>query len=150
MTWVAGDLERFMLELINAERAGQGLPPLAPERHLAAAAAAHSAWMLRSGLFGHPGEGGNDPAARIRAAGMDLSGTWRSAENVASVTIADERIESAVAQLHANLMASPGHRVNLLDPGLRLIGIGFALGPLSYGGAPPRQSLVVTQDFMEM
>ncbi|MBV7397338.1 CAP domain-containing protein [Mameliella sediminis] len=142
-----GSLERHMLDLVNTERMALGLVPMALELRLNAAARAHSAWMVGADRFGHGGAGGSTPADRMIAARMDLSGGWRSAENIAAVSVLDgDSPQAAVGRLHGNLMNSPGHRANLLDPGLPLIGIGFARGLLSYGGTGPFDSLLVTQN----
>ena len=143
----ADQYERYMLELINAERAKAGAPPLRLERHLNQSAEDHSEWMLATDRFSHTGAGGSSATQRMKDAGFDFSGTWRSAENIAVQT---ERgasgIRDDVADLHQSLMNSPGHRANLLDPSLKYIGIGIELGGFDYGSGDYR-SVIVTQNF---
>lgn len=147
MTSVASDLERYMLELINADRAALGLAPLLLELNLNTSAQAHSDWMVASDTFDHEGQGGSSPTQRMLAADMDLSGTWRSAENIAAVSVSGtSSYYDEVDRLHANLMNSPGHYANLMDPDLTVIGIGIALGPLTYDTGR-FNSVLVTQNF---
>ncbi|WP_168246470.1 DUF4214 domain-containing protein [Mameliella sp. LZ-28] len=148
MTTVASDLERYMLDLINADRAALGLAPLVLELNLNTSAQAHSDWMVAADVFSHTGAGGSSATQRMLAAGMDLSGSWRSAENIAAVSVSgSDSYYDEVAQLHANLMNSPGHYANLMDPDLVVVGIGIALGPLTYEGSGTWPSVLVTQNF---
>ncbi len=55
----ADDLERQMLDLINAERATRGLDPVQLELRLNASAEDHSTWMLAVDIFSHTGSGGS-------------------------------------------------------------------------------------------
>ena len=143
----ADEYERYMLELINAERAKVGAAPLRLELNLNQAAEDHSEWMLATDIFSHTGVGGSSPTERMRAADFDLSGSWRTAENIA---VQSERGSSGimddVADLHRSLMNSPGHRANILNPDLDYIGIGIELGNFDYGSGEWR-SVIVTQKF---
>ncbi|WP_421907776.1 DUF4214 domain-containing protein [Mameliella sp.] len=148
MTTVASDLERYMLDLINADRAALGLAPLVLELNLNSSAQAHSDWMVAADVFSHTGVGGSSATQRMLAAGMDLSGSWRSAENIAAVSVSGSGgYYDEVAQLHANLMNSPGHYANLMNPDLVVIGIGITQGPLTYEGSGTWPSVLVTQNF---
>jgi uncharacterized protein YkwD len=144
-TPAAGDgmtaLEHQFLDLINAARAEAGAPALTGNVQLAAAADAHSQSMLAGDYFSHTGSDGGGPGDRIEAAGFDAS-TW--AENIAWVSDrGSEGIDAAdIETLHENLMNSPGHRANLLNPDLEEIGIGLQYG--DYAGWP---AVMVTQDF---
>jgi Ca2+-binding RTX toxin-like protein len=147
MTTVASDLERYMLDLINVERAAQGLAPLVLELNLNTSADAHSVWMASTDTFDHEGVNGSSATDRMRDAGMDFSGFWQSAENIAAVSISGaSRLYDEVDRLHRNLMNSPGHRANLLDPDLTVIGIGITTGPLTYDSGR-FDSVFVTQNF---
>ncbi|WP_300440625.1 CAP domain-containing protein [uncultured Mameliella sp.] len=114
-----------MLDLINADRAALGRAPLMLELNLKTSAQAHSVWMVAADVFSHTGAGGSSATQRMLAAGMEISGSWRSAENIDAVSVsgADSYCDE-VAQLHANLMNSPGHYANLMDPDLVVIGEG--------------------------
>lgn len=143
----ADQYERYMLDLINADRAQRGADPLLLERNLNQAAEDHSEWMLARDIFDHTGVGGSSPTKRITDAGFDLSGGWRTAENIA---VQSERgaagIRDDVADLHQSLMNSPGHFRNLMNPDLDYIGIGIELGDFNYGSGA-YESVIVTQNF---
>jgi hypothetical protein len=139
----AATVERMMLDLINAERAREGVDPLRLEQRLNDSAEDHSAWTLAADTFSHIGANGSSPTARLRDAGFKFQGSWSSGENIAWQSergrggIADD-----VAQLHASLMNSPGHRANILSPNFELVGIGVERGDFKgYDG------VVVTQNF---
>ncbi len=139
----ASTVEREMLALINQERASRGLDPLQLETQLNDSSEDHSAWMLDTDRFSHTGAGGSSATQRMQMAGFDLEGSWRTGENIAWQS---ERgapgISDDVAQLHENLMNSPGHRANILNPDFRYIGIGVETGDMQGYDA-----VMVTQNF---
>ncbi|WP_319546092.1 CAP domain-containing protein [Ruegeria conchae] len=139
----ASTVEREMLALINQERTSRGLDPLELERNLNESSEDHSTWMLDTDRFSHTGQGGSSATQRMQAAGFDLSGSWRTGENIAWQS---ERgapgISDDVAQLHQNLMNSPGHRANILNPDFKYIGIGIEEGDMQGFDA-----VMVTQNF---
>lgn len=110
--------EGAVLALVNAERAAAGCGAVSADEALASVARAHSADMRDRGFFSHVDPEGLDPFARARAAGI---GSAR-AENIAYGQ------PDAVAVMAA-WMGSPGHRQNILDCGLRALGVGVATGP---------------------
>lgn len=121
--------EQYMLELINAERAKAGIQPLAFDSDLFTAAEGHSAWMIGADTFSHTGAGGSTAHQRMMAAGYDFTGSWSSGENIAwASTRAPVGLQDEVQLLHQNLMASDGHRANILNANFREIGIGFETG----------------------
>lgn len=144
---IADQYERYMLTLINQERAKAGAAPLKLEQNLNVAAEAHSEWMLNRDIFSHTGVSGSSPSNRIKQAGFDLSGSWRTAENIA---VQSERGASGIrddtADLHRSLMNSPGHRANILNPDLKYIGIGIELGDFRFD-TREYESVIVTQNF---
>lgn len=145
---VASALERYMLGLINAERAAYGLDALVLEQNLNTSADRHSQWMTDTDTFSHTGVGGSTHTDRIRAADFNLQGSWRTAENIAAVTVSGlSSLYDEVDRLHANLMNSPLHRANILDPAVDYIGIGILTGPLTYGSGNRLDSVIVTQNF---
>jgi uncharacterized protein YkwD len=105
--------EERMLLLLNGERTSRGLRPLAMDNRLRDVARAHSAEMLRLGYFSHDSPVSGSPADRLRRAGLTL---LFAGENLAYAPTVD------VA--HQGLMASPGHRANILEPGYSRVGIG--------------------------
>lgn len=139
----ADALERQMLDLINAERTSRGLNPVQLELRLNDAAEDHSEWMLDEDIFSHTGVGGSSPGDRMEDAGFVFSGSWRWAENIAWQS---ERgapgLEDDVVDLHNSLMNSPGHRANILNPDVTVIGIG-----IEYGDYNGWDAVIVTQNF---
>ncbi|WP_298850764.1 CAP domain-containing protein [uncultured Ruegeria sp.] len=139
----ASSIEQEMLTLINAERTSRGLNPLQLETQLNDSSEDHSTWMLDTDMFSHTGSGGSSATQRMQAAGLDLEGNWRTGENIAWQS---ERgapgISDDVAQLHQNLMNSPGHRANILNPDFDYIGIGIETGDMQGFDA-----VMVTQNF---
>lgn len=107
-------LEAKMLELVNEERIKNGLNALQPDPELTKVARAHSQDMFVKGYFAHVNLEGKDPFDRMRAAHVQ----FRSAgENLALA----QTLEIA----HTNLMNSPGHRANILNPAFGRLGIGI-------------------------
>ncbi|CCH53029.1 hypothetical protein BN8_02089 [Fibrisoma limi BUZ 3] len=125
---VRPDLETRMLELVNEERAKEGLEPLKADPELARVARNHSRDMFVRGYFSHVTPDGKDPFDRIRAANV----RFRSAgENLA--------LAQTVNIAHTGLMNSPGHRANILQPAFGRVGIGILDGGM--------HGLMVTQNF---
>ncbi|MBM4371047.1 MAG: CAP domain-containing protein [Deltaproteobacteria bacterium] len=111
-------LEGRIVELINQERAAQGLQPVENEPRLAAAARQHSQEMNDLEYFSHqsPTEEYGTLSRRLGKAGMKSWG-W-AGENIAMST-------SAKAEDFVQMwMDSPGHRENILRPQFRYTGIG--------------------------
>src|SRR3954454_12348737 len=119
----AGDaVEALLLQLINADRAAEGLAPLVIDQELDAAADAHTADMLANDYFEHDSQDGRSPGDWIEAAGYDARG-W--GENIAWVSDDNGVVDPAeVERLHANLMNSEGHRANLMDEDFTEVGLG--------------------------
>ncbi|RJE80887.1 CAP domain-containing protein [Paracoccus sp. JM45] len=135
--------ERYFLQLINEERAGYGLQPLMLETRLNDSSQAHSGWMLGRDVFSHQGAGGSSATDRLRDANFPLEDSWRVTENLAYVSAdRDGTLFDEVRQLHQNLMDSPGHRANILDPDVDYIGIGLQTG--DFNGT---RVLMATQNF---
>lgn len=104
-----------VVELTNRERARLHLPPLKLNDSLTAAAMAHARDMARRGFFDHlspEGKGPGDRCCGVRY--WDWTG-----ENICMGALT---VRSAVDLW----MASPDHRVNILNPGCREIGVGYA------------------------
>ncbi|WP_433657677.1 CAP domain-containing protein [Nocardia sp. CA-128927] len=106
-----------VVSLTNNERAKAGCAPLKAESHLTQAAQGHSEDMAAGGFMDHNSSKG-DPGDRISAAGYKAQ-TW--AENIA----AGQRSASEVVN---SWMNSAGHRANILNCGLKDIGVGYAKG----------------------
>jgi stress response protein SCP2 len=106
----------------NAERRRHGLPALAVDARLGAAAQLHTADMLRRGFFDHRSPDGDQVWDRARSVGYPYR---KVAENIAAG-------QCTAAEVVAGWMDSPGHRRNILDAELTQIGVGHAVGG-SYG-----------------
>ncbi|MGW0601813.1 CAP domain-containing protein [Streptomyces sp. NPDC002776] len=107
-----------VVELTNRARAGAGLPPLAVDPLLTAAAQAHSADMVARAFYSHTSPDGSRPWDRAAAAG---SRRRSIGENIAC----GQRSPAEVVQ---GWMNSPGHRANILKRDFTHIGVGFAGG----------------------
>lgn len=145
---IANDLERAMLDLVNAERTARNLDPLVLEVTLNAAAEDHTLWMFETDTFSHTGVDGSRPTERIRDADFDLSGGWGTGENLAIQSLRGAPgLEDDVADLHRSLMNSPGHRANILNPDYEYLGLGIEVDDFTYESGFTGRSIAVTQKF---
>ncbi len=143
----ANQYEQEMLDLINAERAAANLNPLVFNSDLNEASEDHSEWMLETDSFTHTGVDGSSSRERIEAAGYELEGNWKTGENIAWVNEAGSNgLSDEVVRLHTNLMNSPEHRANILNPDFEEIGIGIETGDFDENGQLV-DSVFVTQNF---
>jgi uncharacterized protein YkwD len=142
-------LERRMLDLINRDRAEHGgfaAQPLGWDDEVAAVARGHSADMLARGYMAHINPDGTAPQDRLARAGIRFlacgeniagSPTKRAASAGSDVIYTGyPTIEAA----EAGLMASPGHRHNILEPRFTHVGVGI--------GTNTDGTLVITQNFI--
>lgn len=120
--------ERQMLELVNRERAAEGLSPLKIDPALTEVARRHSSDMFARGYFSHYTPEGKSPFDRMRESDLQF---LIAGENLA--------FAPSVAIAHAGLMNSPGHRANILRPQFGRVGIGIMDGGV--------HGLIVTQNF---
>ncbi|MFE9444532.1 CAP domain-containing protein [Streptomyces sp. NPDC006602] len=107
-----------VVELTNRERARAGLPRLAVDPPLAAAAQAYSTDMAARAFYSHTSPEGTQPWDRAAAAGSTLRSIG---ENIACG-------QRSPAEVVEGWMNSPGHRANILKPTFTRIGVGFAGG----------------------
>jgi uncharacterized protein YkwD len=135
----AAQVRAATLCLLNAERARNGAAPLSQNILLQHAAELHSLDMAKRRYFEHNDPDGVHPEARIVQAGYPpiLVG-----ENLAWGELA----KSTPASIVALWMHSPGHRANVLRPGFREIGIGFAFQAPEQQ-PEPRQAAIYTTEF---
>ena len=115
------DAEERMLVLLNAERSGRGLAPLAMDPALRELARAHATDMFREGYFSHTGRDGRSPFDRMRDAHIFYTA---AGENLA--------LAPTTEFAHDGLMNSPGHRANILHPQFHRVGVGVLDGGI-YG-----------------
>lgn len=103
--------------IVNQARQQKGLAPLTPDPTLARLALLKAQDMAERGYFGHQSPTYGSPFDMLRSAGI----SYRYAgENLAGAP----DVETA----HNNLMASPGHRANILNPNYTRVGIGVVEG----------------------
>jgi uncharacterized protein YkwD len=133
-------VEQEVGHLANAARRRQGLPPLMGDRTLAAAARRHSGDMLARGFFSHVTPEGLSLSQRLP---RDYAQALRqSGENIWMGSGQNPADPRRLAQtIMASLMASPGHRRNLLDPQYNRLGVGVAARG---------QEVRATQDFGQL
>lgn len=112
-----------VFELTNEERRNAGLDPFVWSDALAEVAYAHSKDMSVRGFFSHDNPDGLSPFDRMENAGISY---WMAAENIAAG-------HQTPADVVEGWMTSPGHRANILDPGLHKLGVGFYTGSSGYG-----------------
>jgi hypothetical protein len=106
--------EQQVMDLANADRAQQGLPPFKWDPALAQAAAEHAQWMAQQPALSHQYPGEPDLVARAAGAGVHFRSI---AENVA--------LAPSPKALEQEWMNSAPHRANLLNPGMNVIGVGL-------------------------
>lgn len=105
-----------VVELTNVERAQQGLAPLTFNPQLAAAAQVHSANMGSGDFMNHTNPfDGTIAADRVTTQGYNYQTV---AENLAGGQPTPE-------QVVLEWMNSPSHRVNILNPAVTEIGVGY-------------------------
>jgi uncharacterized protein YkwD len=119
------DMEGRVFELTNALRARSGLPPLARDASLEAAARAYSQDMLQRGFFAHVDPDGRGPAERVaRISGLPPAAVgeniwmWTGSSRPALQKLAEQAV--------AAWAASPSHRENILRRGYTRLGVGAA------------------------
>ncbi|RKP26632.1 hypothetical protein SYNPS1DRAFT_27690 [Syncephalis pseudoplumigaleata] len=113
---------RLLHCLINDERERHGLAPLLSNNVLDAAAEHHSSDLARHQFLSHEGSNGSMPPERAAAAAARLGDSRPS-------DVSENVLYGAVDEPHAVRlwMESPGHRRNILDPDVRVSGVGFAV-----------------------
>jgi len=111
----ASEFEREVFDLVNEERAKQGLNALEWHTDLAAIARRHSQDMAERNFFSHDNPDGLSPFDRMTQNGITYS--W-AAENIAQ----GQRTPKEVMQTWMN---SPGHKANILNENLTHLGVGF-------------------------
>jgi uncharacterized protein YkwD len=130
------EARRYMVQLINRDRATVGLPPVELDPGPPTAAGqAHAEDMASHGYLGHWGTDGSVPEQRLTEAG----GVDMVLEN--ALCFVDERprtldahplidageVERAESMFWNEAPPNDGHRKNIMKPGHKKVGIGVAL-----------------------
>ncbi len=123
-------LAQRMLELVNRDRAAEGLSPVAWDSIGAQAGQEHAEEMADLGYMSHWNLDGYGPEHRYSfAGGLDFAqeNVYRLVHRWADGTGAPiEDWEKVMADAQAALMDSPGHRSNILAPEHTHLGVGIA------------------------
>ncbi len=120
--------EAAFITLINAERAERGLSTLTIDPMLTQTARAHSEEMCSADYFDHhsPTPGLSSPMDRYLSAsrqfGLPQPEYLLVGENIYYCSVCNDIYN--VDYAHRALMASPGHRANILEPRFAKIGVG--------------------------
>jgi hypothetical protein len=112
--WAQDPAAQQLADLVNADRAQQGLPALKWDPALAQAAQQHAQLMSEQGALSHQYPGEPDLEARAGQAGAHFR---TIAENVA--------LAPSPQALEKEWMNSPPHRANILNPSLTSLGVGM-------------------------
>jgi uncharacterized protein YkwD len=116
---------RDVLNLVNQERAKEGLARLTHNALLEKSAVKHAQDMKSNNYFDHTGLNGSSPTQRIKAEGYpnvspcNCNRRFYYGENIA-------RGQTTPAQVVRDWMNSPGHRANIMSKNFKEIGIGIA------------------------
>jgi uncharacterized protein YkwD len=122
--------ETALVGAINSVRTLHALPKLRVDSRLQRAARSHSRDMLRHHYFAHGNFGRRMAAFRVRGRIFAENLYWGSGVTSANAAV-------------AGWLTSPAHRVNLLDPQFRRIGVAAPLG--AFGGFST--ATMITADF---
>lgn len=117
-------LEQGLLDLTNADRASNGLPPVSFDPASLQVARIRAAAQIPDGPLSHYNSLGElafvgllaDSGIQYVLAGENLART--SSQDTATVT-----------RMNEALMNSPTHRANILEPSFNLLAVGSAMGP---------------------
>lgn len=112
-----GSEEQEMLKLVNEERAAAGLNPLKMDPKLVEIARMKSQDMILKNYFSHTSPTYGDPFTMMKDYGVQFG---YAGENLAG--------NPSMQNAHRDLMNSPGHRANILNPNYTHIGIGIVEG----------------------
>ncbi|HWR43471.1 CAP domain-containing protein [Sporomusa sp.] len=122
--------EKLAFNLLNADRAANGLPPLKLNLVVTAVAERHAQDEIDRNFFAHVNPDGKSPFDRMRSAGISFG---YAGENLA--------INRNVTAAQQAFMNSPGHRANILNPNYKQVGIGVRYSP--------QGSVYIVQNFID-
>jgi uncharacterized protein YkwD len=149
------EARRHMVELVNRDRATQGLAPVSLEEGPAQRAGQrHAEDMAKHGFLGHWGTDGSVPEQRYTESGgsdfvMENASCItdeKTRELDPSPTIEIEAIEHAESMFFNETPPNDGHRKNILKRQHRKVGIGIALAKATPTEIP---GLCLTQEFID-
>lgn len=121
-TFVA-QVESYVVQYTNDERAKRGLPALKNDSKLAAIARAHSTDMIKNNYFSHVNLSGCSASCRMTAAGY----LWRAmGENIHWMSGYNLSASATAKKIVTDWMNSSGHRANILSTKFTVVGVGVA------------------------
>lgn len=130
------DVARSNFAALNNTRARQGLAALQWDNAAAAVALGHSQDMVANNFVGHDSPRTGSVDDRFARAGIAMA-VLR--ENVAR--------GYGPRGIHESLMASPGHRINILATDVTHVGIGAVIGEPETAAAGAPRPIFLTQNF---
>jgi len=133
-TATADQVRLDLIRLLNEARAGQGLAAMELDPRLDALALAHSQDMAANDFIAHTSPTTGTASDRVRAADL-RSGLVL--ENIGRGYSATE--------IHQGLLASPGHRANMINPDANVVGVGVVVD--NTDGQP---AYIATQVFLRV
>jgi uncharacterized protein YkwD len=119
-----GAQEQALLDMTNADRAQNGLPPVTFDPDALQVARVRAAAQIPDGPLSHYNSLGEVAFVGLLAdAGVQYT---LAGENLARASSTEQTL---VAQLNEALMNSPAHRANILEPSFNRLAVGAATGP---------------------
>lgn len=120
-------VSKSIFKTINAQRAQRNLSPLQPDASLGLVAGSYAGDMLTGDFFGHFAPDGRDLQARLEEANVtqfnEVAENLWTAEGEITWQY-EETVRRAVLDW---MNSKEGHREAMLDPNLRLAGVGTAI-----------------------
>ncbi len=113
-----GDFEQQVFDIVNQERANNGLSPLRLDAKLSAMAKDKAIDMYTNNYFDHNSPTYGSPFDMMRSYGISFS---YAGENIAKGQRTPQEVMNA-------WMNSPGHRANILNPNYNTIGVAYYKG----------------------
>lgn len=128
------EAQKYVLELVNRDRAAHKLPPVKWDGIAAEAGMRHAADMAKLGFTGHWGSDGSVPEVRYTQAGgegfvMENAGCFGDAEArelEADPRFTRESLERVQATFMAEKPPADGHKRNILTAAHTSLGVGLA------------------------
>ena len=120
-------VSKSVFKTVNLQRTQKGLPPLNADAALGLVAGSYAGDMLSGDFFGHFAPDGRDLQARLEEANVNqftevAENLWTAEGEITWVY--EETVRRAVLDW---MNSKEGHREAILDPKLRLAGVGTAI-----------------------
>ncbi|RYD06194.1 hypothetical protein N752_04715 [Desulforamulus aquiferis] len=117
------DLQKQVVDLVNVERAKQGLKPVVAKQDLTQVAQLKAQDMLQKKYFSHTSPTYGSPFDMMRKHGISYTA---AGENIAMG-------QRTAEQVMKDWMNSPGHRANILNANFNELGVGITQSYNGYG-----------------